>query len=311
MSTQIGLARRPLGRTGIPVTPLGLGGAWLGHNPVTGQRDVEVGAATVVKALEIGIGLIDTSPAYGDSERIIGKGLAEWYRRGGKRTDFVISTKTGTRTRPYDYSAAGTLRSVEQSLKSLGTDYIDVMLVHDPQSLDPILAPDGALDMLKKLREQGVIRSIGLGVRNHQFHQRCIRSGDFEVSLTYGDYNLLNQTAATDILPVAAEHQAGVFNAMVVEYGLLGGKDPRDVVKERKGQVDQHKMERAVALWEWAQTQQVNLLSVALQYSARNPHIHATLVGAATPDEVEADLAVFNEPIPSSVWTDLSQKFNL
>jgi aryl-alcohol dehydrogenase-like predicted oxidoreductase len=312
MSNQIvGLSRRPLGRTGIPVTPLGLGGAWLGYQPATGQRDPELGAATVVKALEQGIGLIDTSPGYGESEQIIGKGLAEWYRLGGKRSDFVISSKTGTRTRPYDYTAEGTLRSVEQSLKALGTDYIDVMLVHDPASLDPVFAPGGALEILRQLREQGVIRSIGLGVRNHSFHQRCIESGEFEVSLTYGDYNLLNQTAATDIFPIAAAHQTGVFNAMVVEYGLLSGKDPREVVKERKNQVDPHKLERATELWDWAQTKQVDLLSIALQFSARNPHIHATLVGAATPEEVVADLAVFNQPISPPVWDELHQKFDL
>jgi aryl-alcohol dehydrogenase-like predicted oxidoreductase len=220
MSTHIGLARRPLGRTCIPVTPIGLGGAWLGYNPELGRRDPEIGAATVVRALELGIGLIDTSPGYGDSEQIIGKGLKDWYRKGGNRADFVISTKTGTRTRPNDYSAVGTLRSVEQSLKSLGTDYIDVLLVHDPESLDPVFAPGGTLEALKNLREQGVIHAIGLGVRNHKFHQDCINSGEFDISLTYGDYNLLSQTAATDILPVAAEHQVGIFNAMVVEYGL-------------------------------------------------------------------------------------------
>ena len=290
---------------------MGLGGAWLGHSMQTGLRDPEIGAATVVKALELGIGLIDTSPAYGDSEKIIGKGLAEWYRRGGKRSDFVISTKAGTRTRPYDYSASSILHSVELSLKALGTDYLDVLLVHDPQSLDPVFAPDGALGALKKLRDQGIIHAIGLGVRNHQFHQRCIESGDFDVSLTYGDYNLMNQSAAKDILPLAVQHKTGIFNAMVVEYGLLGGQDPRLVAQERKGQVDPRKLEHATALWDWAQTQQVNLLAIALQYSARNPDIHATLVGAATPEEVEADYSVFNQPIPSAIWADLNQKFGL
>src|SRR5512141_2881979 len=97
--------RRKLGKTDILVSPLGLGGAWLGYSPSTHKRDLDMGAATVVHALSLGIGLIDTSAGYGDSEIIIGKGLGEWCKSGGKREEIVISSKTGTRSRPNDYSA--------------------------------------------------------------------------------------------------------------------------------------------------------------------------------------------------------------
>jgi D-threo-aldose 1-dehydrogenase len=110
--------KRRLGRTNLYVTPLGLGGAWLGRMP-DGHSE-EVGVATVLRALELGINLIDTSAGYGDgrSERYIGIALEEWYRRGGRREDIVISTKTGTRSwSRRDYSAAGTRRSVEKSLE--------------------------------------------------------------------------------------------------------------------------------------------------------------------------------------------------
>src|SRR6266496_3756280 len=107
MIMETGMALRRLGRTDMHVPPLGLGGAWLGYEPRTKHRDEDVGAATVIRALELGIGLIDTSPYYGESESIIGKALREWFPRGGKREDLVISSKTGTRTNPGDYSAEG------------------------------------------------------------------------------------------------------------------------------------------------------------------------------------------------------------
>ena len=130
--------KRPLGRTGIRVTPFGLGGAWLGRTPA--GFDDDLAAAAVHRALEAGINLIDTSPLYGESERRVGLALEAWYRRGGRREDFILSTKTGTRTRPHDYSGPATRRSVEESLRLLKTDYFDIVHVHDPSDLAPVLA---------------------------------------------------------------------------------------------------------------------------------------------------------------------------
>jgi D-threo-aldose 1-dehydrogenase len=142
-------------------------------------------------------------------------------------------------------------------------------------------------------------------------HQRCIESGDFDMSLTYGDYNLLDQSAAHDILPSAAARNVGVFNAMVVEYGLLSGQDPRQTQASRNGRLGPHKVEKAIALWDWAQSRKVNLLSVALQYSARDERIDATLVGAANPDEVDADMAAYLQVVPEPIWAELRQRFGL
>lgn len=310
MSNHHTLERRVLGRTQMHVTRLGLGGAWLGYSTDRRHQDIDQGAATVVHALELGINLIDTSPLYGRSEEIIGQGLREWYRRGGKRSDFMISSKTGTRTRPKDYSGTATLKSIEESLKALGTDYIDIMLVHDPETLDPVFAPGGALDVLRQLKTQGVIRAIGLGVRSHAFHQKCIESGLFEVSLTFGDCNLLNQSAKQDILPLAETHHVGVLNAMVVEYGLLGGRDPFQVASEHK-HIDQVKVNRAHDLWAWAQTQNVDLLSLALQYASRDSRVTSILVGASSQQEIEQDVIAFSQALPPTVWDSLADRFAL
>jgi aryl-alcohol dehydrogenase-like predicted oxidoreductase len=305
------LQKRKLGRTGFMVTPLGLGGAWLGYDSTTHTRDEEVGIAAVLRALDLGINLIDTSGGYGPSEIIIGKALQRHWARGGRREDIIISTKTGTRTNPRDYSAAATCRSVETSLRSLQVDYIDVMLVHDPDNIDPVFAPDGALQALHDLKSQGLIRAIGLGVRNHAHHMRFIGSGHGEVSLTFGDFNMLNQSAAQDILPAAAQCDVGIFNGMAIEYGLLGGGDPLELIARSQHHFPEDKVQSARALWEWATAHHQNLLAVNLQWIARESRIAATLVGAASPTEVTADVVAFTQPIPESLWADLHERFNL
>jgi len=311
MGNNKALPHRRVGRTNIDVTTIGLGGAWLGYEAATSKRDNDLGAATVLHALELGINLIDTSPLYGESEMIIGKALKEYLAHGGKRTDFVVSTKTGTRTKPKDYTYAGTIQSVDRSLELLGLDYVDFVLVHDPENLDVVFAPHGALEALLKLKADGRIRAIGLGVRSHQLHQACMENGNFDVSLTYGDYNLLNQSASHTLFHLAQENHVGIFNAMVVEYGLLSGRDPFEVAKEWKHGLHHTKVERAHELWIWAQSQNISLLSLALQYSTRDPRIATTLVGASQPSEIEVDVSAYLQEIPQSAWTALQSQFHI
>jgi D-threo-aldose 1-dehydrogenase len=310
MTTQLINTRRALGRTGISVTPLALGGAWLGFDSTSGQRNEDVGIQTVLHALSLGIRVIDTSPGYGVSEVFIGKALREWFKQGGSRSDLVISSKTGTRVRPHDYSRAHTWHSVEQSLQSLGVSYIDVMHVHDPHRIEPIFAEDGALSVLQEMKAQGMISAIGLGVRNQQFHEYCMKSGDFDVSLTYGDHNLLNQTA-DGLLNLASDRGVGIFNAMVVEYGLLGGTDPLQVAARWNGHENKAKVARAREIWEWCQQRGINVLSLAIQYSARDIRIASTLIGAASPAEIEADVDALNTHIPDDVWSELHEHFGI
>jgi len=297
------LAKRRLGRTDFHVTPIGLGGAHLGRTP-DGFSD-ELAAATVHRALDLGVNLIDTAPMYGESRRRIGLALEEWYGRGGRREDFFLTSKTGRSAEgAKDYSADGTRRSVKESLRLLRTEYLDIVLVHDPDDLAPVLGPGGALEALKEFREQGVIRAIGLGCRSHEFHRRCMETGDFDVSLTFLDYNLVDQSAADGVLGAAAAHDVGVLNGAAVMLGLLSGRDPREVEYRRQA-------ERAYELWQWAQSRGVSLLALNLQFCAREQRIASTLVGVSNPAEIEADVAALSEEIPGEVWRDLRERFGV
>lgn len=283
----IGLPLRRLGRTGLDVTALGLGGSGLGRRHVTDDQAIEA----VHRAIDVGINYLDTSPLYGESERRVGLALA-----GGWREKIYLATKTGTHPQwPGDYSASGTRRSVENSLSLLGTDYLDVCLVHDPSSMEPVIAKGGAFEELQRMREEGLVRFIGLGVRQHEFHRMAIETGFVDVILTYLDYNLIRQTAAEGLLPFAAKRDIGVINGSPIANGLLAGVEPNPALKPPDGQV-------AHRLWKWAEENNLNLLNLALQFCLRQPLIHINLVGCENAQEVEQSFAAATIPVPDEVW---------
>ncbi len=312
------LPQRPLGRTGASVTPIGLGGAYLGATHRNGETiiDEELGIATVLRALELGINLIDTSAGYmggSRSEIIIGKALRQWLHNGGRREQIVLSTKTGTRDRrnrgPHTYSGAATWQSIETSLELLQTDYLDVALVHDPDDLAPVLAPDGAWEALKAMRSQGLVRAIGLGVRDHAFHQRLIATGACDVCLTHCDFNLAVRTAEEGVLVPAAARGTAVLNATSLLHGLLlGRRSPAEVAATSpalNSPARQADVARAEAAWQIAQEAGVDLLALNLQFIARERRIAANLMGAATPEQIEADVRALQAPLPDEVWEEL------
>jgi aryl-alcohol dehydrogenase-like predicted oxidoreductase len=314
------LEKRRLGRTGFMVTALGLGGAWLGHKRE--GYDEERAIKAVLRALELGINLIDTSGDYGPSERFIGLALEGWYHQGGRREDLILCTKTDHRTdREGHFSAESTRKSLENSLKLLKTEYLDIYLIHDPQEVDTLLSPGAAWDTLKALKKEGLIRAMGLGARPHEFHRRLIETGDLDVSLTFADYNLLSQTAAEGVLAPAAAKDVGVLDAMVSMYGLLGGRDPYEVAHERFGWVEHGDHERAARfrpmirrareMWEWATERKLSFLALAIQYSLRDPHIASNLMGVSHAERIEEDVTAVQTLLAPQVWAEFEERFGL
>ena len=296
MSTQIHpLPRRRLGRTELEVTCLGMGGAGLGRGDVTDDAAIEA----VHSAINLGINYLDTAPLYGESERRVGLALAD-----GWREKIYLATKTGTHPEwRGDFSGPGTRRSVENSLRLLGTDYLDVCLVHDPDSMNPVVAKGGALDELQKMREEGLLKFIGLGVRQHEFHKIAIETGVVDVILTYLDYTLLSQTANDWLLPLAAENDIGIINGSPIAMGLLSGVEP-DVSAERM-HLGTSDAEKAHRLWQWAADNDLNLLNLAIQFCFRQPRIAMSLTGSKNAMEVEQNFTAATTPVLEDVWENL------
>lgn len=283
------------------VSKFALGGAGIGI-----REGVEDGGAveTVHAALSAGINYVDTSPLYGESERRVGLAL-----EGVPRGEYVLSTKTGTHPeRRGDYSWDGTMWSVENSLRLLHTDRIDLLLVHDPrdeQDMNAILGPRGALEALEHLKEQRTIGAIGLGQRSHDWHRRAILSGRFDAILTYNDYHPIRTTALTGgLLAVARQHDVGVINGSPLAHGLLSGLNPQDFGRT---ETDPDAMQ-AKRLRDWCRDKDLPLLAVVLQFPLRQPLIDCTLTGARSVPELQQNLDALTVPLPESVWTDLAEQ---
>jgi aryl-alcohol dehydrogenase-like predicted oxidoreductase len=298
------LPMRRLGKTNVMVTPIGVGGAALSHGYTSPTTD-EDAVAAINRAVELGITYMDTSPGYGESERRIG--LA--FKSDNKlREKFFLATKTGTGVRPSNYTADWTYRSVENSLKLFHTDWIDLLQIHDPASLEPTLAPDGALKALLDLKEQGVIRAIGLGVRSHELLLQAIKHGEFDTVLTYADFNLVRQTARDTIFPAAEKHDVGVILGSAILFGLLSNRSEERLRQHRR---PNEEVEKALQLLEWSQAQGVKLMSLALQYCLREPRVSVVLVGTRNVEQVEELVSSVTDPLPENIWKRLSADLNI
>jgi len=257
-------------------------------------RSDEESIAAVRRAIELGIDYIDTSAGYHDSERRVGLALA-----GGWRERVYLQTKTGTHPeRRGDYSAAGTRWSVENSLRQLKTDYLDAVLIHDPRDIEEPLAPGACLDELLKMKEEGLLRHIGLGCRQHAFHRRAIETGRIEIVLTYLDYTLLDQSVAQTTLPLARQCGVGIQLASILGMGTLTGREPtRDA--------------RAHAMWQWCGERGLSIRRLALHFALAAPIEGIVIAGPGCKAHVEEVCADAANPVPEEVWQEFRAEFGV
>jgi aryl-alcohol dehydrogenase-like predicted oxidoreductase len=294
------------------VTELGLGGVGIGGGRTTGAETDE-SVATIQRALDVGMNYVDTSPSYGRGESEARIGIA-FARMGGRPKGLYISTKTATHPRyKDDYSAQATRWTVENSLKILGVDSVDLLLIHTSNaylpSVDALLVKGGTLDELDKLRDEGKFRWMGLAIREHDKIRQIIRTGRIDAILTFGAYSLVRQTAAS-LIDECYDQGVGVVLGFVYMAGLLAGGDPAERVK-RPGAIPErlypfHLIARD--WWLWARERGVSLRSVALQYGLRNSKIGSVVVGCATPEHVDESLSAAYEPLSSSLWEEIQER---
>jgi aryl-alcohol dehydrogenase-like predicted oxidoreductase len=298
------LKKRRLGRNGMggaEVTELGLGTVGIGsyYGPISDDEAV----TALQRAMDLGINYVDTSPLYMEAERRIGL----WLREHGRPPGLILSTKLGTHPdRRGDYSAAGARWSVENSLKVTGADSFDCVLIHDPRSmaeLEQALGPGGAVEELGRMKQEGRVKSVGLGVREHAYHRRAIESGKVDVILTYADYTLVRQTAAP-LIELAAQHGVGVLLAQLVHAGQLAGPDP---TKDERLK-DRPELQASYDWWQWAREREVSLPALAIQFGLRNPHVGCALVGAKAASEVEENVRYVQEPIGEVIWKEVEER---
>lgn len=328
MSNQSGIAKRKLGRTGLEVTVLGFGSAPLGD--IYEILDDNVAIETVETAAQSGVNLFDTAPLYGQgsAEHRVGTAL-----RRRPKGSFFVSTKVGrllspapkgrVKTSRYvgglefnvtnDYSYDAAMRSHEHSLHRLGLPAVDVVLIHDADAWThgPEAGPkrfreamDGAYRALEKLRGEGVIKGIGLGLNDPGYMARYLREGDFDCILMAGRYSLLEQPALAEVLPIAQEKNigvmlGGVFNSGILATGPIAGArynytpaPPEIITKVQK-------IERV------CQAHGVPLATAAMHFPLGHPAVSSLALGAVAPDEVRRNVAAMTTRVPAALWSDL------
>ncbi len=303
-----GIPRRRLGRSGLELTELSLGAAFIGgredpllDDPLQATRRMDgVAVATVQRALELGITHIDTSPLYEPSERRIGMALAEV-----DAPELTISTKVGTHAaRRYSYAADDIRWSLEQSLKLLGRDRVDIVLIHDPPTMAPVFRPEDGFDALDALRDEGLLDYVGLGARDIPYHRAAIEAGRVDVILTFADYNLVRRQAA-GLIDQASKAGVGVLLGSPQMLGLLAKGDPRVTARKAGyGYFPADDVRGAGEWWDWCREREVEFRHLNMRYVLDRPGISAVLTGAATPAEIETNVHEARTRIPDAVWTE-------
>ncbi len=290
------LETRRMGRTEMRPNALALGAAWLNSKP-----DEEVIGA-IRRAIELGINYIDTYP--GHREHLWGEALSD-----GLREKVYLQAKVGTHPeRRKDFSADGTRWSVMNSLKDMRTDYLDALLIHDPLDMESVLGKECALDTLLEMKDEGLIKNIGAGVRSHDFHKQMIETGHIDLILTFLDYTLISQSVAKTTLPLARKHDVGIILASPLGMGSLTGKEPNVDEERRRNPDDEPK---AHAMWKWCQERNVNIRHLALQFCLAAPINGVVMFGPADKEQVEDGFAAATADIPEEIWQEFETEFGI
>ena len=294
---------RPFGRTGLTVSVMGFG-CW----PMAGDRygHIEDDEATraIRRALDLGVTCFDTAPGYGNghSEEVLGRALGE------RRKEIVLVTKCGIRWNKEkgiadrDSSRANILREIEVSLQRLGTDWVDVLLIHWPDKDTPF---EETMRALEEVVQSGKARHVGVSNFTVEQMRECERVRRIEVVQV--GYHLFDRRQERELFPHCAEHGIGVMGYGSLAHGLLTGAfttDHRFDENDWRGggiafgqplfQGENFAINVAVAdriKREIAEPRGVPLSQIALAWVLRNPVVSTALVGARTPAEVEANYA--------------------
>jgi D-threo-aldose 1-dehydrogenase len=324
------IATRTFGRSGLTVTDMGFGGAPIGNflRPIS----EEMAAAMVQEAWDAGMRYYDTAPYYGHglSEARLGACL-----RWKPRHEFVLSSKVGRvlKAKPraaidfkpwvdglpfeciFDYSYDGTMRSFEDSLQRLGLEHIDILFIHDAdvfthgrekQQVYFREAMAGCYPALVKLKEQGAVKAIGVGVNDTDVMLDFMRAGDFDCLLMAGRYTLLEQDTLDELLPLCEKRGAAIVIGGGLNSGILAtGAVPG--AKYNYAPAPAAIMERVGRIEEVCRHHAVPLPAAALQFLLGHPAVASHVPGTRTLDQLRQNIAWMSHPIPRALWTDLKE----
>lgn len=314
----------------VPLTRMGFGGAPLGN--LYRKVSEEDAQGALQAAWQMGIRYFDTAPQYGlgISEARIGAAA----RRFG-RNSLTLSTKIGRllvdcapeevtpeafvdvpqKRIVFDYSHDGVMRSHEASLKRLGVDAVDILLVHDVDAFSHgsreasdarvrELFDRGGYRALTELRDAGAVKAIGAGVNEWEVCERLLGLGDFDCFLLAGRYTLLEQAALESFLPLCVQRDVAVilggpYNSGILATGAVEG------ARYNYAPAEPDILERVRRIEAVCAAHRVRLIEAALQFVIGHPAVRTVIPGAVSAAEVEANVAIFSRDLPDALWSDL------
>ena len=288
---------RVLGRTGLRVSALSFGGSPLGG--VFGAVDENDCIRTVHVSLEKGINFIDTSPFYGltKSETILGKAL-----KGIPRDRYIFATKVGrygSERKDFDFSAKRVTASVDESLKLIGVEYVDVIHAHDIEFGDLNQVIGETIPALRKVQKAGKARFVGVTGLPLKAIRRVVETVPVDVVLSYCHF-ALHDTTLLELAPLLKNRGVGIINASPLVMGLFSSREtpPWHPAPAELKEV----CARAAA---HCRANGASIEKLAIQFTLTNPDVATTVVGSADPAEMEKNIQWANEPIDRQLLNEV------
>ena len=303
-------------RVDLELTRLSLGTA-----PLAGlfkSVDTSESDELIHTALDNGMNYFDTAPLYGHglAEERLGRILSNVTK------PFVLQTKVGRvlnwvekadpvpwfpdadpHIQPvFDYSADGIKRSLDESLKRLGVDQIDIALMHDAEN-HISEAINIAYPVLADLKRQGIIKAIGIGINFCDVAIEIMKNVDLDIVLLAGRYTLLDQSAQNKLLPYALERRVDITIGGVFNSGVLA--DPKPGATFEYLPASDEIIKKAQEIGAFLKNLGIPLTAAALQFPLRHPAVTSVLTGSRNSKELLANAADFDLELPEDIWNQL------
>jgi len=303
-------------RTTLELSRLSLGTAPLA-GLFTSVKDDE-SDALIHTAFDAGINYFDTAPLYGhgSAEIRLGRILKT------SNAPYVLETKVGRILKHveaaepvpwfpdadphiepvFDYSRDGILRSIDDSLERMGVDHIDIALMHDCENHSDE-AIDNAYPVLANLRDQGIIKAVGVGLNFVDVAMKIMKAVDLDIALIAGRYTLLDQSAGAALLDYALERQVDITIGGVFNSGVLA--DPKPGATFEYLPASDEIIKKAQDIRAFLTERGIPLTAAALQFPLRHPAVTSVLTGSRSSAELLANIADFDRALPENIWTEL------
>ncbi|CAI2660518.1 Aldo-keto reductase IolS [Apilactobacillus kunkeei] len=304
-----------IGKSNVESTPLGLGTNAVGGNNLFPNLKDETGIQIIKTGLDSGITLLDTAFAYGmgHSEELIGQAI-----KGYDRSKFVIATKAAQDTSDGDVKINNNpqflKKSVDDALKRLQTDYIDIFYIHFPDDQTP---KDEAVAALNEMKQEGKIKAIG--VSNFSLDQIKEANKDGLVDVVEDQYSLLHRDAETEMFDYLRENNISFVPFFPLASGLLTGKysevvdfpenDIRHGNPDFTGERFEKIVEKVNNLKPLADKHEITIAQLVLAWYIKNPDVTVVIPGAKRPEQVKSNAKALNVSLSDEEYAQIDNDF--